>query len=282
MRRSIAALLGLSLVVAACGPGSGESGVTPFAVVASANGTIGLGTQRVMFALVDLQTDEFLASPDRNAVVTLRDENGAPIDTYDMEFIWTVPESRGLYVAYMDFSEPGTYQATIETEGMAEAGPVGIVVFEDPLVAQPGDNAVPSVTRTIVDYPDLAVISSDTDPDPEMYQKSIDQAVGNGTPAVITFATPVWCASQTCGPLLDQVKVLRPDYPGVDFLHVEVYEDIQVASLEDLETIAAVEEWGLPSEPWVFIVDSNGVVTASFEGAASDSELAIAIGAVAS
>ena len=31
---------------------------------------------------LDPETDEFLASPDREATVTIRDENGSPIDTY--------------------------------------------------------------------------------------------------------------------------------------------------------------------------------------------------------
>jgi hypothetical protein len=77
------------------------------------------------------------------------------------------------------------------------------------------------------------------------------------------------------------VKALRPDYPGIDFVHVEIYEDLQVSSPEELTVIPATSEWGLPSEPWVFIVDSSGVVSAAFEGAASDAELVDAIEAVA-
>ena len=65
-----------------------------------------------------------------------------------------------------------------------------------------------------------------------MYQLSVDEAVSNGTPAVVVFATPAWCVSATCGPLLAQVKALRPEFDGVDFVHVEVYDDIQVSSFE--------------------------------------------------
>jgi hypothetical protein len=65
----------------------------------------------------------------------------------------------------------------------------------------------------------------------------------------------------------------------VGFVHVEIYEDLQ-AEVEDLTTVPAITEWGLPSEPWVFVVDSDGVVSAAFEGAASDEELAAAIDAV--
>jgi hypothetical protein len=30
--------------------------------------------------------------------------------------------------------------------------------------------------------------------------------------------------------------------------------------------VDAVDEWGLLSEPWIFTVDSSGVVRGSFEG----------------
>jgi hypothetical protein len=277
MRRTGPTLIGLAMLVAACG----SDEVTPFALVASSNGSVGVGEQRVMFALVDPETDEFLAAPDREATVTIRDQNGSPLDTYPMEFIWTIPDVRGLYVARVDVPEAATYQATIDADGLARAGPVGFVAFEDLPLIEPGEPAPASETRTSTEYPDLAIITSDPEPDPAMYEVSVADAVGDGTPAVIVFATPAFCVSRTCGPLLDQVKALRPDYPGIDFVHVEIYEDLQVSAPEELTVIAATAEWGLPSEPWVFVVDAAGVVSATFEGAASDAELIAAIDAVA-
>jgi hypothetical protein len=277
MRRSVSTLIGLALLLAACG----SDQVTPFALVASSNGSVGTGEQRVMFALVDPETDEFLAAPDREATVTIRDENGSPLETYPMEFIWTIPDVRGLYVARVEIPEAATYQATIDADGLATAGPVGFVAFEDPPLIEPGEPAPASETRTSAEFPDLSIITSDPEPDPAMYETSVAEAVGDGTPAVIVFATPAFCTSQTCGPLLDQVKALRPDYPGIDFVHVEIYDDLQVSSPEELTVVPATSEWGLPSEPWVFVVDAAGVVSAAFEGAASDAELIAAIDAVA-
>jgi hypothetical protein len=276
MKRLIPGLLGLAILLAACG----SDEVEPFAVVASSNGSIGIGEQRVLFALVDPETDQFLASPDREASVTIRDENGSPLDTYPMEFIWTIPDVRGLYVAHVDIPEAATYQATIDAEGLATAGPAGFVAFDDPPLIEPGEEAPASQTRTSADFPDLSVITSDPEPDPAMYESSVASAVTSGAPTVIVFATPAFCASQACGPLLDQVKALRPAYPGVEFIHVEIYEDLQVDSPDELTAVPATSEWGLPSEPWVFVVDGSGVVTSAFEGAASDAELTAAIDAV--
>ena len=134
MRRLIPGLLGLTMLCAACG----SDEVEPFAVVASSNGSIGTGEQRVLFGLVDPETDEFLASPDREATVTIRDENGSPLDTYPMEFIWTVPDVRGLYVAHVDIPEAATYQATIDAEGLATAGTGGFRRLRRPALDRAG------------------------------------------------------------------------------------------------------------------------------------------------
>lgn len=277
MRRLLPTLAAVLLLLGACS----SDAVTPFAIVASSQASIGLGEQRVMFALIDQETNEYLASPDHPATVTLRDENGAPLDTFPTEFMWTVENVRGLYVARIVIPAAATYQVTIDAEGFSIAGPMGLVAVEDPVVVQRGDKAPASETRVGDDYPDLTLISTDPEPDPAMYEVSVAEAVTGGNPVVIVFATPGFCTSQTCGPLLDQVKSFRESYPGVDFIHVEIYEDLQVTNPDQLTPVPAVGEWGLPSEPWVFVVDSSGTVTASFEGVAGDEELSSAIDAVA-
>lgn len=277
MTRHFLAIVGLSaILVAGC-----SSAPTPLAVVASSNGSIGTGSQRLLIALVDVATNEFLADPDRQASLLLRDEDGTPLGTYDLEFVWTVPNVRGIYEADVEIPEAGVYQLTVTAEGFSETGPSGFTALEDPAVILRGEPAPASDTRTAAEFPDLSEISSDPEPDPALYELSVSEAVANGRPSVILFATPAFCASQACGPMLDQVKLIRPEFPGVDFIHVEVYEDLQVASPTDLTLVDAIVEWGLPSEPWVYVVDSSGTVSSVFEGAVSDADLEAAVRQVA-
>lgn len=258
----------LCLAVSAC-TGSASEGSLFVQIVSSSN-SIGTGIQRVMLALIELETGEFEASPFLDATVTVRDENGAPLETLEAEFLWLIPNVRGLYVIYPEFPEAGLYQLTVEV-GTSELGPFGINVVADPTVVNRGEKAPLSLTRTLADH-EIGEISSDPEPEPSFYEMSIREAVQSG-PTVIVFATPRWCQSATCGPLLDQVKELSPGFPDLNFVHVEVYDDLQVSSALDLVAVPAVEEWGLPSEPWVFVVNAEGVVAASFEGAASGEEL---------
>ena len=57
------------------------------------------------------------------------------------------------------------------------------------------------------------------------------------------------------------MRTLSPAYGRrVAFIHQEVWQsDLQKFS-------ATAEEWTLPSEPWIFVVDGRGIIRARFEG----------------
>lgn len=275
MRRLAPLLIVVGLTASACG-----SDVNSLGIVASSPGSIGVGEQRVLVAVEDLDTAQSLASPDIEVTATLRDRIGTPLGEYRGEFVWMVPDVRGLYKFEMEIPGPGTFQLTLEGEGIGEPGPIGLVAVEDPLVVTVGQPAPLSETRT-TDTHDLEEITTDPEPDPSFYEMTVAEAVQSG-PSVIVFATPAWCTTQTCGPMLDQVKRLSADYPGLNYVHVEIYENIAAASFEELVPVPAVTEWGLPSEPWVFVTDSQGAVAAAFQGVALDTELATAFEEVSS
>jgi hypothetical protein len=72
------------------------------------------------------------------------------------------------------------------------------------------------------------------------------------------------------------------DDEGISFEVVDVFANPDVADEADLELSPDVEEWGLISQPWLYVIDASGSVTAVFEGAVSEAEVANAIGSVGS
>lgn len=272
MRRLTGALF-LTLALAAC-----SGGVDAIATVASTQGSVGVGPQRILVAVIDQETDEYLAREDVTPVAVLRDGIGSPLGEYEGEFVWTIPDVRGLYAFEMDIPGANTYQLTIEAGELGELGPIGLIAFGEPLQVAPGEDAPRSETRTVAGTP-LEDLTSDPDPDESFYEMTVAEAVDSG-PSVIVFATPAWCTSQSCGPMLDQVKAIAPEFPGLNFVHVEVYENIHVTDPQDLVTVPAIGEWGIPSEPWLYVTDGNGVVSAAFEGAISEDELRAALAEV--
>jgi len=119
------------------------------------------------------------------------------------------------------------------------------------------------------------------DPPDDMHQVSVADALGAHRPFVLVFATPAFCRSRICGPVLDLVLGLEPRFKDrVEFIHVEPY-DLKAARTGRFELGPAARAFGLPSEPWVFVVGADGRVAAKLEGIFGPQELEVAIRRVA-
>lgn len=269
-RPHLARLAGILLVVVVSGACSGDT--QPLALVASSPGSLEVGSQRVLLGLVEPETQEFLAAPDLEATATFTGPSEETIPDIPLEFVWAVPDVRGLYRAEIEFPAAGGWSVIVDADGYSATEPTVVVVGEDTAMPQVGDAAPAVATRTAETHP-LSEISSDPDPDPDLYELSLDAALADDRPTVVVFATPAFCTSATCGPVLDNVKTVAESHPEADFLHVEVYENLDADSFEELITVEAVDTWALPSEPWVFVTDAEGIVTARFEGTIDPAEL---------
>ena len=266
--------LGAVIAVASC---SGSSDA--LLIVANSRGSVGTGEQRILLSIIDQSTNELMASPDLEVVATLRDGIGSPIGEFEGQFLWLIPDVRGMYSFTMDIPGPATYQLTLDAGELGELGPVGLEAVTDPPQIAVGDMAPRSATRTLEDAA-LDDLTSDPDPDESLYELTVAEAVDAG-PAVIVLATPAWCTTQSCGPMVDQVQAIKGGFDEVNFVHVEVFENIHVTNREDLVLAPGISDWGITSEPWLYVVDGDGIVTSAFEGAVSDEELVEAIAAVA-
>lgn len=269
----LAALLALG-ALGACSPAEEN-----LAIVANAPGTFVVGEQqRLLIGLVDEETADFLASPDLPAIAVLTSPDGSEV-TVAAQFIWTVPDVVGIYLVRHTFDQVGTWWVSIDPSRYGPTPGAAFMVGDTDPVPGIGDAAPAVATRTLADHT-IEQISTDDDPDPSLYRLSVDDALAQPKPLVVVFATPAFCVSQTCGPMLDQVKAARAGHPGANFIHVEVYENLDAASTDDLTIVPAVTAWGLPSEPWVFVIDRTGRVAARFEGAMLADELEEALAAV--
>ncbi len=274
MRRLLPVLLVVGLLLAGC------ARAEHLAVVGNAPGSLGVGTQRVVVAY-RTEVGEDLAAPDLATELVVAREGAEP-QRVPTEFVWMTEGVRGLYVATVEFDQPGQWTATLHPDGRSQTLASPFFVDEHPSTPEVGEPAPASPSVTLDDAGgELDLVTTDPSPEPAMYSVSADEAVTNGTPAVIVFATPAFCQTAVCGPMLEQVKELRATTDAdLDWVHVEVYE-LEDVDPNALTPVPAALEWGLPSEPWVFVVDAAGVVTHRFEGVVSDGELATALAAVA-
>lgn len=114
-------------------------------------------------------------------------------------------------------------------------------------------------------------------PLPALHRADLAEVLGN-KPVVLVFATPQLCQSRICGPVVDVAAQVREELDGrVEVIHQEIYKDNRI----DQGFRKQVGAYGLPTEPWTFVIDRRGIVSERFEGAFSVAELTAAAKAVA-
>jgi hypothetical protein len=316
--RWIAAVVAVGAVLVACSNGAATS---PHATTSSSDGVpypgwpgsgtvvgrgdfvpilvsaeVGVGHDRVLVTVQD-RAGRTISSPDLSITLRFFDLGTSverPASEAKATFRWLIPDSRGIYAAYADFDRAGDWG--LEVTGTASGQPertarVTFSVRQATGTPAIGAAAPRTVTPTASDAAGIATISTDPHPDPAFYTLSIRDAIDARKPLVVIFATPAFCESGTCGPALDLVKQVAGDYVGkVSFIHVEPYrlksangriQPVLTASGHP-QPVQAVIEWGLPTEPYVFVVDARGKVAAKFEGPAYPDELKAALDALLS
>jgi hypothetical protein len=183
---------------------------------------------------------------------------------------------QGIYVTQVTFVHPGPWGLEIlvqQGDRPVETARLSVNILEVSPTPKLGAPAPRSRNLIASDVSDLRQIDSSEPPDPRLHQTRIADAIAQGTPQVIVFATPKFCTSRVCGPMVDMVRTLLPAYGRqVAVIHQEIW---QAGSPQKFSP--TVEEWNLRSEPWIFVVDGQGIIRAKFEGLTTRRELEAAV-----
>jgi len=249
-----------------------------------ATSDLALGRNRFVLGLIDAQNRpiaegrvlvEYFKIDASAGTAQKRDEAEAEFWPIDVHF-------RGTWVAPATFDEAGAWGAQVtlvRAGGEAVASRLSFNV--QPRFSAPGfDQPAPrSDSPTVHDVGGDASRLCSSQPPCDLHDLSIADALAPGAkPLVVLFATPAFCTTATCGPMLNIVRELRAKgyVERANFIHEEIY-DYPFAELKRTRTVA---EWNLPSEPWVFIVDRSGIVRDRFEGAVPLGKLEASLAAV--
>jgi hypothetical protein len=113
-------------------------------------------------------------------------------------------------------------------------------------------------------------------PHDEMHSDDLAEVLGK-EPVVLLFATPQFCQSRVCGPVVDEAEQVHQTVgEGVAFIHMEIYKE----NNPSLGVRPQVKAFDLPSEPWLFVIDRHGIIRTRIEGAWGVPELERAVHAV--
>jgi hypothetical protein len=137
------------------------------------------------------------------------------------------------------------------------------VVGEFARIPQPGEKAPLIHTPTADDAGgDLSEITTRVPPDT---QNQVDFADALGEePVVLLFATPQFCQSRVCGPVVDVAEQVKEEHgEEAEFIHMEIFKDNDPSK----GVRPQVRAYHLPSEPWLFVIDRDGTIRTAIEGA---------------
>jgi len=130
-------------------------------------------------------------------------------------------------------------------------------------IPRPGERAPSIHTPTAQDVGgQLSKITTRVPPDT---QNKVDYAEALGKePIVLLFATPQFCQSRVCGPVVDVAEQAQQEYGDkAAFIHMEIYNQNDPGN----GVRQQVRAFHLPSEPYLFTIDSHAVVRDAVEGA---------------
>lgn len=269
------AALGTGGALAACGGAAGSPipAGDPTLVVAQASYEALQGEGRVLtFGVLDAATQADIG-PAEELQVYLRDIPATPEETPailagPLEPRYAPAEATGVGVFFVETDLPDTgTREIVAVQGDRWGGAaIQVVAPEDSPAPVPGEQAPPAPTPTTAD--DLGYFSLCTqDPPCGMHETSLDEALTTGRPVALLFATPAFCQTVVCGPSVATVEGIRTggDWGDTIFVHSEIFAEEPV----DLATAAyveAVEVWNLPSEPYFFAIDAEGVIQGRADG----------------
>ena len=171
-----------------------------------------------------------------------------------------------VYSTELNLPAEGEYRPAIlikEKDGVGAKLLPSINVGEYAKIPRPGDKAPLIETPTAKSVGgDLAKLTTRIPPDT---QNKVNYAEVLGKePILLLFATPQFCQSRVCGPVVDVAQQVQHEFEGkANFIHMEIYNENDPSQ----GVRPQVRRFHLPTEPWLFAINREGVVSAAIEGA---------------
>lgn len=251
---------------------------------------VSFGSVDFAFSYVGTAEEPTEPQPGPGAVAVYLPTPGTP-DGAGGPVVTAPSEGRGVYRADdVTFDRAGFWQVlvTASVEGLgAQRAQTTFAVTEGPALPAPGQQALETENLTVDSegVPEAAIDSRATTdgrvPDPELHEWTIARAIAEGRPALVVFSTPVFCVSRFCGPVTEMVEDLAARYEDrAAFVHVEIWQDFESQAITE-----AAGDWLLfPSgdltEPWLYLIDSEGMIADRWSTLWREDEVAAALEAL--
>ena len=274
--------------LAACGKQSGESPspsptgavalqdlapeAAPGLTVGDAEVELLVGASRFAFGLVG--PDGPLADAEATVYVSPDPAKPAVAQAAATELKDGGLTGRGLYVATLPFPTAGEFFVAVVAKTASGSIKGGTKVTVKTKSASPvaGQRPPAVQTPTVADPMNAHPLCSRRPKPCSMHAISLDDALKNGKPTVVVFAAPAFCQTELCGPDVEITQGVAAKFGDrANFVHVEAYTDATTPT--DGKLAPALKAFHFESEPWLYVMDKDGVVHDRISGAFGEGEL---------
>ncbi len=184
---------------------------------------------------------------------------------------------RPYYPFITEITEVGTYGLVATVDGVEVNTKFSIVEPSAVPIPQPGDQMVPVATPTVADAQGVNPICT-REPACDLHQLALTDALKQGKPVAFLVATPAYCQTAACGPVLDVLLGQESEFGDrVQMVHAEVYTDSSLAN-----TTQAVHDYRLSFEPVLYLAGADGVIHTRLDSIFDETELHEALNALVS
>jgi hypothetical protein len=171
-----------------------------------------------------------------------------------------------VYQAKVPFSKKGPWAVLAVTKSgntyVAAPSQVQVNTKQSVEIPDVGDRPPDVATDTIASVKGDEKLLDTRVPPSDMHKQSFDKVLGK-KPVALLFSTPQLCQSRVCGPVTDVAMQLEAKYRDkFEFIHQEVYVDNDT----NKGLRPPLQAFHLPTEPWLFVVNADGKITARLEG----------------
>jgi hypothetical protein len=236
-----------------------------------------VGQSRLAFGVIDNQ-GQFVYGPTAVYVAPAPDKPAAGPFVAPADVLLTQPRYRSrqaaeetdpfaaVYEANVRFNRKGPWAVLVVTKDgdhyVAAPSQINVITKKSDTIPEVGDPAPRVATDTLASVNGDEKLLDTRVPPSDMHKDSFDQLVGK-KPVALLFSTPQLCQSRVCGPVTDVAEQLKAKYGDrIEFIHQEVYANNDPkAGLRP-----PLQAFHLRTEPWLFVVNAQGRITARLEG----------------
>ncbi len=188
------------------------------------------------------------------------------------------------YALRTTLPEPGIYDLEVTIGDQRVGLPIQAFDPAETTVLLPGEPFPSLQTPTAIDPAGVDPICSRLPEPCAFHERTVADVLADQTPTAVLVSTPLLCATAYCGPVLETLINVAPEFPSLAAVHIEVYANGAAINFNlldpEITPAPSMAELGLDFEPALFIVNGSGIVVDRIDNVFDADELRQALAAV--